>query len=406
MGCFRGWDQYDPRETEGVGSSPLCGGVGALAEDFDDGTLDRRFWVDENGSATLQDGQLVLWLPADQGACSHFGSHHAYDLTGRALGLELVSLAAPAADAAFRFWVHGPAGKGLEITIDDEMVQYIAQDGESFSTLASQRYDATLHRFLRIREASGTVYWETSSDGTEWTERAKKPTAELFDIRYVSFEIAGQNSGNGTAGEFRVDNLIGGGAATEEICPCEALRDDFDDGSTAAAWDGPHEQSGCTMAETGGELQITVPPQEYAECAYVSRSAYDLRGGTLTVELTGPPDLADDGSVQLSLMSDQKHQLYAHVKQGELYCTQATPDQCLDLSYSQHSPTEQRWLRFREDGGTVYFETSPDGSTWDVVTSTIEPFAVDMVRVKLSATVYGGQTTPMEVRLDNLNVLP
>jgi hypothetical protein len=31
----------------------------------------------------------------------------------------------------------------------------------------------------RLTEAGGTLYWDTSDDGTEWTQRATLPTADV-----------------------------------------------------------------------------------------------------------------------------------------------------------------------------------------------------------------------------------
>ena len=406
-GCFRAWDDYDPEQSTGSSSAPVCGGVGVLTDDFDDDRIDERFWLDENGSAQIRDGQLVLSHPADDSSCSHFGSAYAYDLTGRSIGFELVSLPDIAENVAFRFWLWGESKHVLEITISNETVQFVTGAGEDLRTLASQRYDVSQHRFLRIREADGTVYWETSSDGSDWTQRAKETVANLFDVRFVSLELAGQTSGVITApAEIRIDNLLGTGQATEDHCPCAALTDDFEDGVTSAAWDSPAEHEHCSMVETGGELVVTAAAETYNRCYYRSVAAYDLRGSSLSVELTSAPDPAVEGFFALRFEADAEHYFHSEVKGGTLYCTQVTPDGCTELASSQYSPSDHRWLRFREEAGTVYFETSADGVSWRTETSSIDPFQVDMVRVGVEAGTYGEPTAPVEVRLDNLNVVP
>lgn len=408
LGCSRPWSDYDPRieDSGSTSNAALCGGVGVLATGFDDGNLDQRFWFDANGSAEARDGELVLSLPPDESACSHFGTHHGYDLSGRSLGLELVSLPEPPADVAFRFWVHGREGDLLEITIDDDTVRFVASVDGDPRTLASQRYDAAQHRFLRIREADGSIYWETSGDGVEWLERAADSVENLFDVHHVSLELAGQGLGNGAPAEIHIDDLIGGGTPPEALCPCSALTDDFEDGVASSAWDTPHAGSSCTMAEANGTLRIAVPAEAYTPCNYTSRSAYDLRGSTLSVELVDPPPLDADGYVELYFEADGANYFQVRVKQGEIHCTQVADEQCTDLSSGQHSPTEHRWLRFREQDGTVYFETSRNGVDWQFQTSSIEPFPVDAVSVRVGAGSYGEPTGPFEVRLDNLNVAP
>ena len=56
--------------------------------------------------------------------------------------------------------------------------------------------DARLHRYLRIREASGTTYWESSPDGTNWTTRHS--VANPITLTKLQMEV-GSVRGAGTA---------------------------------------------------------------------------------------------------------------------------------------------------------------------------------------------------------------
>lgn len=65
-------------------------------------------------------------------------------------------------------------------------------------------YNATTHAWVRIREASGTLYWETSPDGITWTARRTAATpswvASATDM-FVSL-ISHRNSGVANYAEF------------------------------------------------------------------------------------------------------------------------------------------------------------------------------------------------------------
>lgn len=50
-----------------------------------------------------------------------------------------------------------------------------------------------------------------------------------------------------------------------------------------------------------------------------------------------------------------------------------------------YDATAHAWWRIREDAGTVYWETSPDGATWTTRRSAATPFPLDVMRVRLYA---------------------
>lgn len=59
-----------------------------------------------------------------------------------------------------------------------------------WSVFRTASYNATNHRWLRIREQSGTVYWETSPNGTTWSTFVSGPVP-LSDVSVLLL-------GNGT----------------------------------------------------------------------------------------------------------------------------------------------------------------------------------------------------------------
>ncbi|HEX6042577.1 vanadium-dependent haloperoxidase [Longimicrobium sp.] len=61
------------------------------------------------------------------------------------------------------------------------------------TTLGTVPYDAALHRWLRIREANGTVFYEMSPDGASWTLLATSD--DLFDLSAVFLQIRASTYG-------------------------------------------------------------------------------------------------------------------------------------------------------------------------------------------------------------------
>jgi len=84
----------------------------------------------------------------------------------------------------------------------------IASDSGYYDANAVQlTYDATAHAFLRWREAGGTVYLETSSDGNNWTTRRSLATPSWLTatnnqlMQFVAYKDAG------AAAYAEVDNV-------------------------------------------------------------------------------------------------------------------------------------------------------------------------------------------------------
>jgi hypothetical protein len=73
-----------------------------------------------------------------------------------------------------------------------------------------------------------------------------------------------------------------------------------------------------------------------------------------------------------------------------------------------YDPIQHAWLRIRESGGTVYFETSSDGWEWSVRRSLATPawVAADTVQVEFAANRSGGTTDFAEFDLVGAEVRP
>jgi hypothetical protein len=67
-------------------------------------------------------------------------------------------------------------------------------------------YNATDHRWWRVREAAGVVYWETSPDGTTWTTRRSKTTVLPLSSGTIGL-MAGYTGTEPSPGAPKFDNV-------------------------------------------------------------------------------------------------------------------------------------------------------------------------------------------------------
>ena len=66
----------------------------------------------------------------------------------------------------------------------------------------------------------------------------------------------------------------------------------------------------------------------------------------------------------------------------------AVADHLDEFANVRFDPSAHRYLQLREDGGTTFWEASPDAATWTVVASRPDPISVTALEVRLQAGTY------------------
>ncbi|MCM8548904.1 hypothetical protein [Streptomyces sp. STCH 565 A] len=156
------------------GGTPLTD----LVDDFDDGVVDPVLWPESYGDVTETGGRARVPC-TDQ--YSAYASAKAYTLTGSELAVRLY----PAADggATTEAWSQvliTTATAGTDLTIEcnahDGTLAMSLRVGYNDPGYTAIPYDPVAHAWLRVREAGGTVYWETAPDGATWTVQRSETT--------------------------------------------------------------------------------------------------------------------------------------------------------------------------------------------------------------------------------------
>ena len=68
-------------------------------------------------------------------------------------------------------------------------------------------YDGTSMRWLRLRESSGSFYWDTSPDGVTWTQRYT--FTSILDVSLVMLGIGAGDFGGGSPGVYSYIHRVG-----------------------------------------------------------------------------------------------------------------------------------------------------------------------------------------------------
>ncbi|WP_030173264.1 LamG-like jellyroll fold domain-containing protein [Streptomyces sp. NRRL S-813] len=191
-------------------SGPAPYPLAQLADDFDNGVVDPALWT-VSGGAVEAGGRLRLPMTPD-GAVPGFSSLRQWTLTGSKLTAKFATVPAAggSSSASVSMYVlsqtSGTRFRWRYTPINNEL-RAMSEVGSSDASPTVLTYNPIAHAWLRIREASGTVYFETSGDGFGWTVQRSLPTPAWVTTDQVQAQFAATRSG-GTADVAEFD-LVG-----------------------------------------------------------------------------------------------------------------------------------------------------------------------------------------------------
>jgi hypothetical protein len=183
------------------------------------------------------------------------------------------------------------------------------------------------------------------------------------------------------------------------------LADDFEDGERADAWAGSFMDSGTILSEASGQLTVGLASGMSGQhaAAYGSRDWYDLRDGRVSVEAVSVPNPTTSAFMSLTASFGTDDELEIGVVGDVLRCRTIAAGVETILRTRSYNPNPHRFWAIRESGGTVTFETSGSGDSWDVQAEAPAPFDVAFVRLELQAGTSEATASPGQAVFDSFN---
>lgn len=211
--------------SESVEAQVLLGEftVVGIQDNFDDNDRNTGLWNLATGDADVTvseaNGQLEITLAnATVGAnYDGYSSASAFDFNDKCAYVEVVE--APSNSTGAQALLSLEATNGDVIRINKEGTGLFFQyypNGEGATTVDSVAYDNTTHRWWRIREDSGTLYYDTSTDGVGWTNRASVGTPVAITAMAVVLK-GGTYQSETSPGNVIFDNINTDGSGTTAI---------------------------------------------------------------------------------------------------------------------------------------------------------------------------------------------
>ncbi|MEV8354618.1 hypothetical protein ACFVTT_38690 [Streptomyces niveus] len=190
----------------GVAPYPMA----MLCDDFEDGVVNTTLWPGSYGTVSEVGSRVRISL--DPGSTASLQSARAWTLAGSTATIRLVRVPAVngSSAAAARFMVNSTTSgtrAGFTYNAVTGSLRLVSEVGFADGAAVTLTYSARDHRWLRLREAAGTLYWETSSDGYNWTIRRTLATPAWATSQQVVMDLPVSRTG-GTADYVEWD-LVG-----------------------------------------------------------------------------------------------------------------------------------------------------------------------------------------------------
>ncbi len=156
--------------------------VASLTDNFDDNSIDSTKWPSVNGVVETNGTMRVGATTAAEYVRSAVG----YTLIGSSLSVE-VTPPGGNADGAVWAWVEFYLDAANNVMIGwQEGTLYCRERIGGVNDETTLAFDNTAMKFWRIREAAGTIYWETSPNGVDWTTRRSKAAGRTWNLGAIA----------------------------------------------------------------------------------------------------------------------------------------------------------------------------------------------------------------------------
>lgn len=188
------------------GSAPYP--LAMLGDDFDDNRINGSVWSGNFGTVSEVGGRARI--SAIAAVSSGFQSARQWRLQGSRTTVRLATVPAGGTNGRTSFMVNAVTSGtriGFEYNATTGNLSCKSDVGFADGAAVALTYSPISHAWLRIREASGTVYWETSGDGFGWTVRRTLATPAWVGTDQVNLSMSATRDSGTT--DFAEYDLVG-----------------------------------------------------------------------------------------------------------------------------------------------------------------------------------------------------
>jgi len=178
-----------------------------LTDNFDDNSINTTRWATEvvgTGTIAESGGKIIITPQNSTLGTLYFYTNELYRLTGSSVYVQCTQVASNTCETGLGLWLS--SGNNLGISKYGDGKLYYGYNLASVWTGASVTYDADVHKWWKIRESGGTIYFDYSTDGLSWTNLGS--VANPFAVTSMEMDLfVSEYTSTATPGAAWFDNF-------------------------------------------------------------------------------------------------------------------------------------------------------------------------------------------------------
>jgi hypothetical protein len=184
--------------------------ISTLVETFNDNSMDSAKWTNWGGAQSVETNRRFEATTTTTATYYGWNSTQTYDLTGSSVFIQLIDAGNQALTSfeCYPLQMYLDANNKYEIIVFQNTVRFRRLVAGVTTTIGSDlSYDSAVHKWFRIRESSGTIYGDYSTDGITWTNIGSHSPAAFAITALYLYIFTGCWAVEGSTGTIILDNL-------------------------------------------------------------------------------------------------------------------------------------------------------------------------------------------------------
>lgn len=187
--------------------------------------------------------------------------------------------------------------------------------------------------------------------------------------------------------------------------PINYLIDNFTDNVQGDTWSASAVSGSATKAETGGQARLTLPSSTSGThlAYYRTAGTYDLTAGSVYINIDTMVSTAVAATAGFDVFAGLNILRWTQTS-GTLKAQTIVAGVATDRYSVAWNASTYKYLRIRESGGNVLFDSSTNGTSWTNRYTGAAPLAVTELTVQFFASC-GNVASPGSFRIEDINLI-